>query len=671
MQERHGDVFELRLGASEPPLLMVGDPQLVKQVFNAPPEVLRAGEGNRRGLGWIHREHALALLDGERHTVHRRLLAPAFHGRRLERHATKMRELAEAHVERWPAGEEVAALPRLRALTREVALEAVLGDGDRERLGALDAILHRLQEPAAVDDDGAGSQPPTARLVALMAAEVRSRRNGPQPPERPDMLSLLLEARCDDGAPLSEAEVRDEAMALLVTASETTAAGLAWALERLARNLDALATAARDAGDRDTAYVEATICEALRARPPVTMSARLVKQPFQLGERVVEPGTLIALSALLVHHRPDVYPEPMAFRPERFLGRRPGAYAWIPFGGGARRCVGAGFAQMEMRIVLSTLLAAMELRPAPPEPEAMRTVGSRLIPAEGARVTLERRATPGAKRARRSRWSDAAVWSGEGLRREVFFFRSAGVELYGSLYAAAEPSRPFGVVACQSWGIEADRTDPLVRNVALSMARLGGAGLVFHYPGYGDSFGDLAEVSLADLVSAAADAVEEGSRRCPGLSWILAGFMFGAATAALTRQRQGGELLLVQPEPAPGAYLRRLAETTQPVAPGPSPREMRKAGSFPGMAYGYPVPGRIAAAAAEADAEVAAALAAYEGEGAVVRHAAGAAAPPEALPERLERVEVAGAWRFGSQNHPGLANAAAEWLDRRTQAVRP
>lgn len=265
-----------------------------------------------------------------------------------------------------------------------------------------------------------------------------------------------------------------------------------------------------------------------------------------------------------------------------------------------------------------------------------------------------------------SHWSGAGMWEGDGLRREVFFFSSRGVELYGSLFAAAELSRPYGVVACASWGVEADRTDPLQRAVALAMARLGGAGLVFHYPGYGDSFGDLADVDLERLAEAAGDAVAEASRRRPGLDWVLAGFMFGASVAALAQRRAGiATVMLAQPAIRPGAYLRGLAERRRPLAPGPSPRELLYPGTAAGMAYGYPVPRRIHDCADEADAAVAAALADFAGDGAVIRHVEPRG--DETLPDRFEEVPVAGAWRFASQNNPKLAAATIEWLDRRTE----
>lgn len=249
-----------------------------------------------------------------------------------------------------------------------------------------------------------------------------------------------------------------------------------------------------------------------------------------------------------------------------------------------------------------------------------------------------------------SRGGDSGTWEGEGLRREVFFFCSRGVRLYGSLYAATEVSRPFGVVACNSWGVEADRCDPLQREVALAMARLGGAGLVFHYPGYADSYGDLAGLSLADLSEAASDAVAEASRRCPDVAWALAGFMLGASVACLAQREAGVEpLLLVQPALSPASYFQRL---------------VAKAGEG-GMAYGYPNPSGITEHGDEADAAISSALEAFAGEGAIVSHLEPSG--PEAAPERFEHVGVPGTWRFGSQNNPKLAAATVEWLDGRTR----
>ena len=389
MRERHGDVFSLRLVGEQ--LLVVGDPELARQVFQAPADVLRAGEGNRRLLGWLLGEQSLILLDGERHISHRRMLLPYLHGRRLERHAVTIRALAEARFDAWPLQEELAALPRMRALTLDVAMCALFGEGAEDDLPSLRKALEALllsentpgaktyASPAAVD-----------RARTVLEEEATRRRAETRPQQRDDLLSLLLEARYEDGSPLSDAEVRDELMTFIVAGADTAATSLAWALERLARAPEALAKAT-EAARAGGPYIDAVINETLRMRPTVPMSARMVKRAFQLGDRSIPPDTAIAVSALLIHHRPDIYPEPMTFRPERFLGHQPGTYTWIPFGGGTRRCIGSSFALLEMRIVLSALLSRMTPRALADEPEGLlsRGGGSTLVPARGARLVLE------------------------------------------------------------------------------------------------------------------------------------------------------------------------------------------------------------------------------------------------------------------------------------------
>lgn len=275
-----------------------------------------------------------------------------------------------------------------------------------------------------------------------------------------------------------------------------------------------------------------------------------------------------------------------------------------------------------------------------------------------------------------SGWTDWGTWEGDGLRREAFFFRSGDVELYGSLVAAAEPTSGLGVVACNSWGVEADRCEPLLRTVAMETARRGGAGLVFHYPGYGDSHGDLVGVDLADLSRAVTDAVEEARRRLPEVSWALAGFILGASVACLAQSQTGAErLLLVQPALRPGAYFDRVSRRREPLVVGDgSGAEEMEAGAEAGMAYGYPLPARIVAAGGEADAAVAAALATFEGRGAVVRHPArpgeaGGDGEAEPAPASFECIDVPGRWRFGSRSNPRLAAAAIDWLDRSARGV--
>jgi hypothetical protein len=214
--------------------------------------------------------------------------------------------------------------------------------------------------------------------------------------------------------------------------------------------------------------------------------------------------------------------------------------------------------------------------------------------------------------------------------------------------------------------VEADRCDPLQRSVALEMARLGGAGLVFHYPGFGDSYGELAGVGLADLSDAASDAVAEAARRCPGLTWILAGFALGGSVASLAQRRAAVKLLLlVQPSLRPGSSFQQLVERRRPGAHASIPGEPMEVGTTPGMVYGYPIPARIAANPEASDEAVASALEGFEGEGTVIRHVKPQDSEP--VPDRFRRCDAPGTWRFGSQNNPKLAKAAVEWLDQRTR----
>jgi cytochrome P450/alpha/beta superfamily hydrolase len=390
MRARYGEVFTVRL-LGEEPLVVVGDPELVRQVIAASPDVLQAGEGNRRVLGPLLGEHSLFLLDGERHLSHRRLLLPPFHGRCLERCAETMRTTVEAQLAAWPEGEPVAALPRMRTLSLAVMMRTVFGIGEAERPALRDALL-ALRLPANADDgESPAFRAAVERAEALIAEEVARRRSGSRPEQGDDVLALLLGSRLEDDSPLSEAEVRAELMTLIVAGTETTAGSLAWALERLAHTPEALDRAVEEATAGGGPYIDAAIYETLRMRPVLPTFARLAKQPFALGEHLVPAGTRIALSVLLVHHRADVYPEPMAFRPERFLGNQPGTYTWIPFGGGVRRCIGASFALMEMRIVLGALLSRMTLRAPGPEAEGMRNRAVMTVPSRQAEVILEPR----------------------------------------------------------------------------------------------------------------------------------------------------------------------------------------------------------------------------------------------------------------------------------------
>ena len=386
-RRRYGDVFAVAVWPFTP-LVVVSDPAEVRRIFTGDPAQLHAGEGNTV-LGPLVGAHSVLLLDEAEHLRRRKVLLPAFHGERMRVYGEEMRELAEAEVATWPVGVAFALLPALQRITLRVILRTVFGMRDG---GALEARLIRLLAqsqammlPAVQRDLGRLS--PWGRFLRtrasvdeLIYAEIaRRRREGDQGGE--DVLSLLLETDATD------VELRDDLMTLLVAGHETTATTMAWTLERLVRH-PALLARARDDAD----YLDAAVKEAQRMRPVVTYAMRKLVAPMEVGGYAVPAGATLGTSITLMHRRADLYPEPYAFRPERFLDARPETYAWIPFGGGVRRCLGAAFATYEMRAVLSTILARRDLRAPDPRPEPWRRKMITFVPARGARVTAEARA---------------------------------------------------------------------------------------------------------------------------------------------------------------------------------------------------------------------------------------------------------------------------------------
>jgi cytochrome P450 len=401
-QARHGAVSSARR-MQEDPWVMVSDPELIKRVFTAPTDVLHAGEGNQI-LEPILGPSSVLLLDRDQHMRQRKLLLPPFHGNRMERYGEVMREVVEAEIDRWPLGVADRAWPRMQAITLEVILRAVFGVTDRERLDPLREGLRELTDftgdmrrMATVVLAGPerlkrhrwlGFHGVMERVDSLVLAEIARHRAYEDLEQRDDVLSLLLQARHEDGSPMSDSELRDELMTLLIAGHETTATSLGWALERLVRHPEALARTVEEAEAGGGDYTDAVIQETLRLRPVIPVVARHVKEPFELGDHLIPVGATITPSIVLVQRRPDVYPEPTRFKPERFLDQSPGTYTWIPFGGGVRRCIGASFALFEMRVVLSTLLARARVSAAEPAPERIRRRSITMTPSRGARVVL-------------------------------------------------------------------------------------------------------------------------------------------------------------------------------------------------------------------------------------------------------------------------------------------
>ena len=381
---RFGETFTLRI-LNEGAWVVLSRPDDLKQVFTGDPSVFHAGEGNQILLPILGENSAL-LLDDAGHLEQRKLLLPPFHGKRMERYAQLMAEIAAAEIDSWPRGEPYALRPRMQALTFEIILRAVFGLGEGERLERLRAELRRLLDivtnprmmlfPALLGPRRLARmklfQRDVARVDGPIYEEIAERRREGHLDERDDILSLLLQARHEDGAPMTDVELRDELMTLLVAGHETTATALAWAIERLIRHPDKLGRLTQEVREGGTEYLDAVITETLRLRPVISLVARRLTQPVDIGGWELPAGVTVSPSIYLVHRRADIYPDPERFIPERFIDTPPGTYTWIPFGGGVRRCLGASFAQFEMRVVLAELVQRRQLAPARTESEQVK-----------------------------------------------------------------------------------------------------------------------------------------------------------------------------------------------------------------------------------------------------------------------------------------------------------
>ena len=401
-QARCGDYFTLRPTPDRQVVFTV-DPEAVKQVFTGDPDLLYAGAGNIV-LGPILGPGSTLLLDGAEHLRHRRLLLPPFHGERMRQYGDTMTEVAERHIAAWPRGKRFAVLPSMQAITLEIIMRVVFGVDDAERLERLGKPLRRLLDMVATRRNvlmlgltagREGPLSPWTRFVkaraeadALLNEEIRARRADPTAADRDDIFSMLVSARDEDGHALTDSELRDELMTLLVAGHETTATALAWTLERVSRHPDVLARLVSEQREGGDEYLDAVIKETLRLRPVVPAVVRELQVPMRFGPWDLPAGINIAPSIYLLHRRPDLYPDPTAFKPERFVGRNPGTYEWIPFGGGVRRCLGASFALFEMKTVLSTVLSDVRLRASEKSGEPTHRRAITLAPSRGGRIAL-------------------------------------------------------------------------------------------------------------------------------------------------------------------------------------------------------------------------------------------------------------------------------------------
>jgi cytochrome P450 family 135 len=398
---RYGDVFSSRFPIFGQ-VVYVADPALVKEVFLGDAKTFHAGEANTLALGDALGDHSLLTLDEERHLSQRKLLLPPFHGEAVRRYVEVMAEATEREVATWPVGKEIQLRPRMQAITLEVILRAVFGVRDdarmdlfRERIPPLGETTSILNWLPFMDRDLGGLSPAAkfrralAAVDELIYAEIADRRAAPSDDERDDVLSLLLRARHEDGSAMTDSELRDELMTLLTAGHETTATGLAWAFERLLRTPRVMArlTASLDDGD----YLDAVVKETLRVRPVVVDVARKLTRETEVAGWRLPAGTLVLPAIAVLHARPDLYDSPREFRPERFLDEETESYAWIPFGGGVRRCIGASFAQVEMKTVLREVLRRVRLRARSQRPERGVVRHVTVVPGRGARAIVTER----------------------------------------------------------------------------------------------------------------------------------------------------------------------------------------------------------------------------------------------------------------------------------------
>ncbi len=404
-----GDVFTLRVFGGE--LVLFTSPELIRELLSKPGDVLAAGKANAI-LAPAVGSASLLLLDGDEHLRMRRVLLPPLHGDRMRAYEATMREIAEAAVARWPLEEPIVSWPRMQAITLDVIVRVIFGIDDAARAApvreAVRALLkaatsRRLMASVGLQSALRGRRPQEQdrllrpvtrlrdRLGALLDAQIEDRRRAGDE-DRGDALSMLIAARDEDGAPLPTALIRDQLITLLVAGHETTATSLAWAVERIAHDPGLQERLAVEALDGGHALIDATVKETLRARPALPLFMREALAPVEIGGRTYPAGTMLGGGTLVMHRRPDLYPEPEAFLPERFLGDdAPSSYAWTPFGGGVRRCIGASFAMLEMRVVLAALLAERRLEPVSAGDERVRRRAVVLAPEHGGRVRAPRR----------------------------------------------------------------------------------------------------------------------------------------------------------------------------------------------------------------------------------------------------------------------------------------
>jgi cytochrome P450 len=400
-RERYGESFSVRFLGFERPMVMISDPAAIKALYTERAHGLPPGRNIV--LEPVLGSKSVLLLEGAEHLARRRVMLPPFHGERMRAYEPVVEEIVGAEIDSWPLEREFPVHSRMQGITLEVILRVVFGVSEGPRLDRLRemlaTVLNETASPTAqlvgLATRRFGGRGPWARFEGqlkavdeLLLAEIAEHRERPDLEQRDDVLSMLIQARFEDGEAISDTELRDQLMTLLLAGHETTATALAWAFDLLLRHPEPLRLLreALEAGEDE--YLRATISETLRLRPVVPLAGRRLATELEADGLTLPAGTDVTPAIWLAHTRADVYPEPFAFRPERFLDGAPDTYAWIPFGGGVRRCLGASFAEFEMRIVLREVLTRCELRKASPLPEKTGRRNITLSPRDGTPVVV-------------------------------------------------------------------------------------------------------------------------------------------------------------------------------------------------------------------------------------------------------------------------------------------
>jgi len=400
-RRRHGDAFGVRFLGFERPMYLISDPEAIKALYREPSHGLPPGRN--LVLEPIVGSKSLLIQEGAEHLSRRRLMLPPFHGERMRSYEKTMDEIVEAEIDGWPLNREFPIHARMQTLTLEVILRVVFGVSSGPRLERLRQMLSTvLQETASPGRQvlglalqRLGGRGMFARFEGqlrevddLLLAEIAEHRERPDLEEREDILSMLMQAEFEDGARMEDRELRDQLMTLLLAGHETTATALAWTFDLLLRHPPVLARLRESLAAGEEDYLRATISESLRLRPVIPLAGRRLSKELVVDGMTLPKGSDVTPAIWLTHTRPDVYPDPFAFKPERFLEDAPDTYSWIPFGGSVRRCIGATFAEFEMRVVLREVLTRCELHKASPLPERTGRRNITLSPRDGTPVVV-------------------------------------------------------------------------------------------------------------------------------------------------------------------------------------------------------------------------------------------------------------------------------------------